>query len=118
MARAIQRVAKETVLAFILIGIAIKFSVNWRRALFIITVPLYYLLFQSTMHIEFRYALPMHYFLFVFAAVTWGLVGVVVWNWVVKPSFRALPLCLSHRLRSNAHTTDSDSADTTRKMNS
>jgi hypothetical protein len=37
----------------------------------LLTVPLYYLLFQSFTHTEFRYTLPMHYFLFIFAATAW-----------------------------------------------
>ena len=73
--RALQRVAKETVLLFILIGAPIVFLVSGRRAAFLLMVPLYYLLAQGLLHTEFRYTLPMHYFVFVFAAATWVLIG-------------------------------------------
>jgi hypothetical protein len=72
-ARAFQRAAKETGLLFILTGLIIMLAGGGRRALFILIAPLYYLLFQSVMHTEFRYTLTMRYFLFVFAAVTWTL---------------------------------------------
>jgi hypothetical protein len=72
-ARAFQRAAKETGWLFILAGLAILMIGSRRRALFILIVPLYYLLFQSVMHTEFRYTLAMRYFLFVFAAITWTL---------------------------------------------
>ena len=69
--RALQRVTKETMLVFIILGAMLLFAVSWRRALFIATVPLYYFLLQSVMHTEFRYTLPMQYFVFVFASVVW-----------------------------------------------
>jgi hypothetical protein len=69
--RALQRIAKEVMLPFILIGAALLLAAARRRALLLLTVPLYYLLFQSFTHTEFRYTLPMHYFLFVFAAIAW-----------------------------------------------
>ena len=72
-ARAIQRVTKETGLPFTLAGLIILFAGSRRRALVILFVPLYYLLFQSVMHTEFRYTLAMRYFLFVLAAVVWTL---------------------------------------------
>ena len=43
---------------------------SYRRILIVAAVPLYYLTFQSALHTEYRYILAMHYFLFVFAAVT------------------------------------------------
>ena len=72
-ARAFQRVTKETGLLFILAGLAIVLVGSRRRALVILIVPLYYFLFQSVMHTEFRYTLTMRYFLFVFAAIMWTL---------------------------------------------
>jgi hypothetical protein len=72
-ARAFQRVTKETGLLFILAGLAILLIGSRRRALVILIVPLYYFLFQSVMHTEFRYTLAMRYFLFVFAAIVWTL---------------------------------------------
>lgn len=74
-ARLLQRAAKETAQLFIAFGAIILFRLSWRRSLFISIVPLYYLLIQSISHTEFRYALPMHYFLFIFAAITWVLIG-------------------------------------------
>jgi hypothetical protein len=74
--RAVQRVAKETALVFVLAGALILFSVSWRKGVFVMMVPLYYLLVQSTMHTEFRYVLAMHYFLFVLAGIVWVLIGV------------------------------------------
>lgn len=72
-ARAFQRVTKETGLLFMLAGLAILLIGSRRRALVILIVPLYYFLFQSVMHTEFRYTLAMRYFLFVFAAIVWTL---------------------------------------------
>jgi len=51
-----------------------------RRTLLLMAVPIYYLLVQSTMHLEFRYTLPMHYFLFVLAATVWVLIGTALWR--------------------------------------
>lgn len=84
--RGLQRVAKEVMLGFIILGAIILFAASWRRALFISIVPLYYFLFQSAMHTEFRYTLPMQYFMFVFAAAAWVLICAGVAN-VVKLFF-------------------------------
>jgi hypothetical protein len=75
VARAVQRLTKETMLPMIFIGGLLCFIAAWRRAMFIAIVPLYYFIFQSALHMEFRYTLPMQYFLFVFAAVAWVVVG-------------------------------------------
>ncbi|HWO00798.1 MAG TPA: glycosyltransferase family 39 protein [Blastocatellia bacterium] len=80
LVRAVQRIAKETMLLFVLLGGAIVLFLSARRWLYIMMVPLYYLLIQSTMHTEFRYTLPMQYFLFSFAAVVWVLLGFVAWH--------------------------------------
>lgn len=76
--RAAQRVAKEVMLLFIVAGAAVLFAASWRRALFMSAVPAYYFLFQSFLHTEFRYTLPMQYFLFVFAALTWVLLSAAI----------------------------------------
>jgi hypothetical protein len=73
-ARALQRVTKEPGLFFVLTGLLILFIGSRRKALVILFVPLYYLLFQSVMHTEFRYTLAIRYFLFCLAAVVWTLV--------------------------------------------
>ena len=78
--RALQRLIKEPMGYFILAGALIMFLASWRRALFLGMVPLYYFLFQSFTHTEFRYTLPMQYFLFVFAAITW----VVITHWTLR----------------------------------
>jgi hypothetical protein len=57
----------------VVIGLATMAAASWRRTLFISMVPLYYLLFQSFVHTEFRYTLPMQYFAFLFAGVGWVL---------------------------------------------
>lgn len=72
--------AKETMQFFIIIGGVILFSAAPRRAAFIFAVPLYYFLFQSFLHTEFRYTLPMQYFLFVFAATSWVLIVSLLWT--------------------------------------
>ena len=78
--RPVQRVTKETMLAFVILGAAVLLVASLRRSLFLLAVPIYYWLFQCFMHTEFRYTLPMHYFLFVFAAIVWVLLGTAAWN--------------------------------------
>ncbi|HEX8088258.1 MAG TPA: hypothetical protein VF762_05365, partial [Blastocatellia bacterium] len=77
--RASQRVAKESLRLFILVGAAALLLLSGRRWLCVMMVPLYYMLVQSLMHTEFRYTLPMQYFIFIFAATAWVLVGRAVW---------------------------------------
>jgi N-acetylglucosaminyldiphosphoundecaprenol N-acetyl-beta-D-mannosaminyltransferase len=69
LVRTLQRIFKETVFLFILLGLIIS-TKKFNSWLLVATVPLYYLFFQSTLHAEFRYALPAHYLLFVFYSVT------------------------------------------------
>jgi hypothetical protein len=88
-ARFLQRTAKETALLFIILGAPIVFFLSRRRFLYLCLVPIYYLLVQSVMHLEFRYILPMHYFIFVFAAVIWVLLGAFIWN--LTKRLRSLP---------------------------
>jgi hypothetical protein len=73
-ARALQRITKEAGLYFVLAGLAVLLLGSWRRALVMLIVPLYYLLFQSVMHTEFRYTLAMRYFLLSLAAIMWTVV--------------------------------------------
>jgi hypothetical protein len=72
--KALERVVKETTLLFVILGAIATFLLSRRRWLMISVVPAYYFIFQSTMHSEFRYIITMHYFLFIFSAVTWCLV--------------------------------------------
>ena len=80
--RMLQRAAKETSLLFILAGMAVVFFLSPRRALYVLLVPLYYFVFQSALHTEFRYTIPLHHFMFVFSATIWVLIGSVVWGFV------------------------------------
>jgi len=70
----IERLTKETAQTFFILGAVTTFFISRRRWLLIFVVPAYYLILQSTIHNEFRYVLPMHYFFFIFSAVTWLLV--------------------------------------------
>lgn len=74
----LQRITKEAMQLMIGLGALFMFISSRRRALFISLVPLYYLLFQSFVHTEFRFSLPMQYFVFVFAAIAWVLIGVSI----------------------------------------
>ncbi len=87
-ARALQRVTKETGPLFSLAGLVILLIGSARRALYILMVPLYYLLFQSVMHTEFRYTLAMRYFLFVLAAIVWTLLLAAAMNGLRKGVLR------------------------------
>jgi hypothetical protein len=58
-----------------------------REILLLAAVPLYYLVFQSLLHTEYRYTLPMQHFLFFFAAVSLYL----FWRLVGRFSSRSLP---------------------------
>jgi hypothetical protein len=78
--RLLQRLAKEAMQVSILCGLLAILLLGVRRGMFLLIVPSYYLLFQSLMHTEFRYTLPMHYFLFAFAAISWTLVGAGIWQ--------------------------------------
>jgi hypothetical protein len=69
--RAVQRAIKESLLLLIILGALATFMLSPRRALILSIVPAYYLLSQSLMHYEFRYVMPMHYFVLIFAAVSW-----------------------------------------------
>ncbi|HEU4387246.1 MAG TPA: glycosyltransferase family 39 protein [Blastocatellia bacterium] len=78
--RVFQRIAKEPMQIFVVLGGLAVLAVSRRAALVMIVVPGYYLLIQSILHTEFRYTLPMQYFLFSFAAATWCLIGAAVFS--------------------------------------
>ena len=80
VARFIQRSAKETSILFIILGLATVFFMGLRRGLYVLMVPLYYFIFQSVLHTEFRYTLPLHHYMFVFSAVIWVLIFSVALN--------------------------------------
>ena len=48
---------------------------RWQAATILLIVPLYYLCVQSAFHTEYRYILPIHYFLFAAAAATLAVIG-------------------------------------------
>lgn len=48
---------------------ALALGRRWRALALLAAVPAYYLLFQSMLHTEYRYVLPMHALLFVSAGV-------------------------------------------------
>ncbi len=78
--RFMQRSVKETAVLFIILGLATIFFIGLRRGLYIMLVPLYYFVFQSVLHTEFRYTLPLHHYMFVFSAVIWVLIFSVALN--------------------------------------
>jgi len=62
-------------LPLVIVGLGTLLSVAPRRALFMLVVPLYQLAFQSIVHFEFRYVLPMHACLLVLAGAALALSG-------------------------------------------
>jgi hypothetical protein len=74
----------------IIIGVVLLAIARRGRALAILlAVPLYYMCTQSALHTEYRYILPMHYFLFIIASVTLGCFGLAIWK-ATKQSVRTL----------------------------
>lgn len=60
----------EPMRLLILAGVALLLLARRRAELLLLgAVPLYYALFQSALHTEYRYILAMHHFLFVLAAI-------------------------------------------------
>jgi len=80
VARFLQRSAKETAILFIILGLVTVFFIGLRRGLYVLLVPLYYFVFQSVLHTEFRYTLPLHHYMLVFSAVIWVLIFSVALN--------------------------------------
>jgi len=57
--------------ALIILGIILALLCRrWREALLVAAAPIYYVIFQSALHTEYRYILPVHYFAFIFAAIS------------------------------------------------
>ena len=70
-----------------ILGLLLVICRKQSRALVILSiVPLYYFTVQSIVHTEYRYVLPVIYFLFAFAAV--GISWIGSWIWKRK---KALP---------------------------
>jgi len=53
-------------------------NIRWLAVLLV--VPVYYMCIQSALWTEFRYVLPMYYFLFILAAGGLGFLGDGVWR--------------------------------------
>src|SRR5262249_32726258 len=62
LVHAVQQVEGWTLLPLALLGLVVLVRSDWRLALWISAVPLYFLLFESMFMLEWRYILPMHYF--------------------------------------------------------
>ena len=94
-ARTAQRLTKETGLLFALVGLPILLFGSPRRSLLVLMVPLYYLLFQSVIHTEFRYTLAIRYFFIVLAAVVWTILITLAWK-VLRTALSRLKGTPSH----------------------
>lgn len=91
LARAAQRMVKETLFLFILVGLPLAGIAAPRRALFLLIVPFYFILIQAPLHLEFRYTLPMQYFVFVFAGFSWVLL-IAAFQQAVKRVLARVPV--------------------------
>jgi hypothetical protein len=79
--RQLQKVIFRTAVMVPLIftGLLLLWLARQKLALIILlAVPLYYMCVQSAFHTEYRYVLPIHYFLFVLAATTFYCAGVAI----------------------------------------
>jgi hypothetical protein len=79
--RQIQKIIFKTLLMVPLIftGILLLWLARQKLALiFLLAVPLYYMCIQSVFHTEYRYILPIHYFLFAIAATTIYFAGIAI----------------------------------------
>jgi hypothetical protein len=63
------------------LGLAALVIVAPRRAVFMLVVPLYQVGFQSIVHFEFRYVLPMQASLIVLAGVALALASGSIADW-------------------------------------
>jgi hypothetical protein len=73
--RPLQAALTLLTLPLVLAGLATVLAVAPRRALFMLVVPLYQVGFQSIVHFEFRYVLPMQACLIVLAGAALALIG-------------------------------------------
>jgi hypothetical protein len=79
--RAIQKNLYKTEWMWLLIIIGVVLLALARRGsalLILFTVPAYYLIVHSTLHVEYRYILPIHYFLFIAAATSLYCLGLLL----------------------------------------
>ena len=80
--RSIQRkFTTGVMLTLISLGLVLLLLARMHRALVIIlVVPLYYLALQSPLHTEYRYILPIHYFLFIAAGASVGCLPIALFQ--------------------------------------
>jgi hypothetical protein len=76
--RPLQLAATAAALPLVLVGALLLAALAPRRALFLLVVPVYQIAFQSIVHFEFRYVLPMHACLLVFAGAALALLAGLV----------------------------------------
>jgi hypothetical protein len=79
--RPLQMGLEVLILPLVVGGLAVLLIVAPRRALFTLVVPLYQVGFQSIVHFEFRYVLPMQAALLVLAGVALALAGGWIGDW-------------------------------------
>jgi hypothetical protein len=87
--RPLQIVLGALTLPLVLTGLAALLAAAPRRALFVLVVPLYQVVFQSIVHFEFRYVLPMFACLLVLAGVALALIGGFSAEWLGRRRRRA-----------------------------
>ena len=75
-----QNIFKTDYLRLLIVAgiIILALARQWRALLILLAVPLYYLFSHAPFGIDYRYILPMHYFLFIFAAVALYCAGAAV----------------------------------------
>jgi hypothetical protein len=75
----------ERMLILIVIGMALLTACKqWRTLAFLLIVPAYYLSVQSIFHTEYRYILPIHYFLFAIVSVSIYAISTILFHWLRK----------------------------------
>ena len=82
--RPLQMGLAAVTLPLVLVGLAALLLAAPRRALFTLVVPLYQVAFQSIVHFEPRYVLPMHACLLVLVGVALALIG----GWIAESAGR------------------------------
>jgi Dolichyl-phosphate-mannose-protein mannosyltransferase len=75
--RPLQAGITAAALPLVVVGAALLIAIAPRRALFLLVVPAYQVAFQSIVHFEFRYVLPMHACLLVLAGAALAILAVL-----------------------------------------
>jgi hypothetical protein len=71
----VQALLTAVALPCVIVGLAVLAFLAPRRALLLLVVPLYQVAFQSIVHFEFRYVLPLHACLLVLAGTALAALG-------------------------------------------